>query len=315
MSHGRVENVVTVEKSKKAARTVVVAVTPGMQPNSNPRQSFALSTTLEENTGASDEESETYEEMEPDEPPRDSTPGPIAKPTTSKPVERTRLTNKEPPRQRRKVLKPKLAISVMRMTGYGMEGITVADTTRTILGEIIDHRLSEMMEEMRTLPDSSRQKEMRSKFKLTSSFKESLDEKLLDLQDANDVLTANLKKTKIFRRDNAELRRDILALQNSKQEIALEHDDVRAGFKSEKAIFEFEKTLSTDMFNIEAAIQNGRKRAKQERREDEGPDVPLSMLLETVSRDVCSIGGGLLADVKSFNGTLEKAAGWLEERA
>nr|GFD56058.1 hypothetical protein [Tanacetum cinerariifolium] len=91
-------------------------------------------------------------------------------------------------------------------------GITVADTTRTLLEEAIDHRLSRMLEKMQTSSDSTRRKEMRSEVNLMLSFKESLSEKLLDLQDANDVLTTNLKKMRIFKRENAELRKDILAL-------------------------------------------------------------------------------------------------------
>lgn len=208
--------------------------------------------------------------------------------------------------------KKKLTISVMRMKGYDIGGITVADTTRTILEETIDAHLGRMTQEMQTLPDSPRQKQMRRKINLTLAFKESLNEKLLDLQDANDLWTANSKKTKVFRRNNKKLRMEILALQKSRQEIALEHDDVQAGFEGEKTRVEFKKTLSNNLFDIEAAIQNGRKRAKRKSREDEGPDVPLSMLLETVSKDVGSIGGGLLANIKEFNSTLENAAGWLE---
>lgn len=268
---------------------------------------------MEEEMDASDE-SEAYEE-ELNEPDREPTPKSIAKRTLSKQIERAKPASQKPSRKRQKVLGPKLSISVMRMKGYGVRGITAADTTRTILEETIDHRLSKMLEKMQTASDSTRRKELRSEVNLALSFKESLNEKLLDLQDANDVLTTNLKKLRLFKRDNAELRKDILALQNSRQEIALEHDDVQAEYESEKSRVDSKNTLSANLFDIETAIQNGRKKAKQERREDEGPDIPLSMLLETVSRDVGPVGGGLLANVKGFNIALERAAGWLEGRA
>lgn len=270
---------------------------------------------MEEEEHTSDDESEAYEELlEPDEPVREPTPKAIAKRTVAKQVQRAKPATDSPPRKRQKTLGPKLSISVMRVKGYGVRGITVADTTRTIIEETIDHRLSKMLEKLQTALDSSSRKELRSEVNLALSFKESLNEKLLDLQDANDVLTTNLKKLRIFKRDNAELRKDILALQNNRQQIALEHDDVQAEHESEKARIEFQNTLSTNMFDIEAAVQNGRKKAKAESREDEGPDIPLSMLLETVSRNVGSVGGGLLAKVKSFNTALERAAGWLEGR-
>ena len=275
-----------------------------------------LARQTEEKVHVSDEESDAYEEeLEPEEEAREPTPRPATKRTSPKQVQRTKPHSDNLPRKRQKILGPKLAISVLRMKGYGVRGITVADTTRTLLEEAIDYRLSRMLEKMQTLQDSVRRKELRSEVNLALSFKESLNEKLLDLQDANDVLTTNLKKSRIFKRDNARLRKDILSLQNGRQEIALEHDDVQAEFEAEKAKVEAKNALNANMFDIEAAIQNGRKKAKQEGREDEGPNVPLSMLLETVSRDVGSTGGGLLANVKSFNGMLERAAGWLERRA
>lgn len=280
--------------------------------NATPR----LERRTEEEVRASDEESDVYEEeveAEDEAPERKLTPA--LKRTGPKENKTGKSSSDKPPRKRQKVLGPKLAVSVMRMKGYGVRGVTIADTTRTILEEAIDHRLSRMLEKMQTTQDSARRKGLRSDVNLTLSFKESLNEKMLDLQDANDVLTTNLKKLRIFKRDNAELRKDILALQNGRQEIALEHDDVQAEFEAEKAKVQARDVLSANMFDIETAIQNGRRKAQQEGRDAEGPDVPLSTLLDTVSRDVGSFGGGLLANVKGFNSLLERAAGWLEGRA
>jgi len=244
------------------------------------------------------------------------TPRPATKSHSPKQVPRNKpLTERLPPRKRQKFLGPKHAISVMRIKGSAVRGITVADTTRTVLEETINHRLNRMAESLQTSQDSDRRKELRSEINLSLSFKESLNEKLLDLQDANDVLSANFKKIKLFKRDNTELRKEILGLQNSRQEIAIEHDYVQAHFDAEKAKVDARNTLSDNMFDIEAAIKNGREQARKQGRENEGPEIPLSMLLETVGKDVGSRGGGLLANVKSFNGLLEKAAGWLEGRA
>ncbi|KAF1366064.1 hypothetical protein EJ07DRAFT_170838 [Lizonia empirigonia] len=221
---------------------------------------------------ASEEEPDIYEEeVGPEEEAQEPTPGPVAKRTAPKQAQSAKPSSDKPPRKRQKSIGPKLAISVMRMKGYGVRGITVADTTRTLLEEAIDHRLSRMLEKMQASQDSAHRKELRSDVNLALSFKESLNEKLLDLQDANDVLTTNLKKLRIFKRDNAELRKDILVLQNGRQEIALEHDDVQAEFEAEKERVETRNTLSANLFDIEAAIQNGRKKAKQEHREGEGP--------------------------------------------
>jgi hypothetical protein len=262
----------------------------------------------------SDGEESEYEEAEPED-----EPTPLSRPVAQRPSPKRKQnvepSSEKPPRKRHRFLGPKHAISVMRIKGSTVRGITVADTTRTILEETIDHSLGRMAEKLQTSQDSTRRKELRSMLNMSLSFKESLNEKLLDLQDANDVLSTNFKKMKLFKRDNAELRKDILRLQNNRQEIALEQDDVIADHDAEKARADARNKLSEDMFSIEAAIQNGRKKARAEGRENEGPQLPLSMMLGMVGQDVGSSGGGLLSNVKIFSGALERAAGWLEGRA
>jgi hypothetical protein len=260
------------------------------------------------------EETDEYEEAEPEDEPA-ATPRPAAQRKSLKQAHHVKPAHEKPPRKRQRFLGPKHAISVMRIKGSTVRGITVADTTRTILEETIDHRLNGMAEKMQTSQDSAHRKELRGEINMSLSFKESLNEKLMDLQDANDVLSTNFKKMKLFKRDNAELRKDILTLQNNRQEVAVEHDDVQADYDAEKAKVDARNKLSEDLYSIEAAIHNGRKKARKERREDEGPELPLSMLLGMVGADVGSFGGGLLNNVKIFNGALERAAAWLEGRA
>ncbi|KAF2856849.1 hypothetical protein T440DRAFT_484946 [Plenodomus tracheiphilus IPT5] len=259
-------------------------------------------------------DSDEDEEPEPVETP-DPSPVPLRKRQSPKQAPNVKPSSELPARKRQKFSGPKHAISVMRIKGSTVRGITVADTARTILEETINHRLSRMADKLQTSKDSVQRKELRSCINLTLSFKESLDEKLLDLQDANDVLSTGFKKMKIFKRDNADLRKEILTLQNSRQEIALEHDDIQVEFDAQKDETETRNTLSANMYAIEAAVRKGREKARQEGREDEGPQVPLSMMIDNVGRDVGSFGGGLLDHVKGFNGLLERAAGWLEGRA
>lgn len=256
-----------------------------------------------------DEASDEYEEVEIEEQePESRVPAKRRSPKQAKP------TSEGPPRKRHKFLGPKQAISVMRLKGSAVRGITVADTTRQIIGDTIDTYLGRKAEKLQTCKDSAQRKELRSGINIGLSFKESLEEKMLDVQDANDVLSLNMKKMKLFRRDNAELRKEILTLQNSRQEIAVEHDDIQMDYEAEKAKVDARNKLSADIFDIEAAIQSGKERARRLGREDEGPEIPLPMLLDMVGRDVSSRGGGLLTNITKFNGILERAAGWLEGR-
>jgi hypothetical protein len=263
---------------------------------------------------STNEKSDVYEEQEPEEE-AELSPRPRASKPPPKQTQHIKPTSEKPPRKRQKFLGPKQTISVMRIKGSAVRGVTVADTMRTVLEGTIDQRLNRMAEKLQTSQDSSQRKELRSEINISLSFKESLNEKLLDLQDANDLLSTNFKKIKLFKRDNAELRKEILSLQDSRQEIAIEHDHVQARHDAEKAEADVRNTLSDNMFEIEAAVKNGREKARKEGREDEGPQIPFGMLLQNVGNDIGSLGGGLLANVKGFNGLLEKAAGWLEGRA
>ncbi|KAL1612975.1 hypothetical protein SLS60_001206 [Paraconiothyrium brasiliense] len=256
---------------------------------------------------SAEEESEAEEPIQEDEPASSVLPAPQGGPV--------KRVDSKPARKRPKFSGPKQAISVMRIKGSTVRGITVADTTRTILEENIDHQVQRMATKMQTTEDSSRRKKLRGHINLALAFKESLVEKLMDLQDANDTLSAGFKKRKLLRKDNLELRKEILRIQNNRHEIALEMDDERAVYDAEKATAEAKSQLSANMFEIQAAIQKGRERARREGREDEGPERPLSMLIEKVGRQVGSVGGGLLASLQHFNEGLERAAGWLEGRA
>ncbi|XP_014561057.1 hypothetical protein COCVIDRAFT_12185 [Bipolaris victoriae FI3] len=270
------------------------------------RDSVEVSSVHEASAGEGD--SALEEEAEP-------TPQPVSKRSAPEQAPRVKPSTENPPRKRQKLVGPTHTISVMRIKGSTVRGVTAADITRSILEDNIDHRLKRMAEKLQNLQDSDSRKELRSQINMSITFKESLNEKLMDLQDANDVLSTNFQKMKLLRRANADLRKEMLGLQNSRQEIAMEQDDIQTQYHAEKARVDAQNTLSDNMFAIEAAIKNGRAKARKEGRENEGPEMPLSMLLDGVAKDVGSRGGGLLANVKGFNGLLKQAASWLEGRA
>lgn len=274
------------------------------RPSQPARQKDSVEVSSAHEVSAGEGDSPLEEEMEP-------VPGRSA----PEQVPRVKPSTEKPPRKRQKLVGPTHTISVMRIKGSTVRGVTAADITRSILEDSIDHRLKRMAEKLQSLQDSDSRKELRSQINMSITFKESLNEKLMDLQDANDVLSTNFQKMKLLRRANADLRKEMLGLQNNRQEIAMEQDDIQTQYHAEKARADAQNMLSGNMFAIEAAIKNGRAKARKEGRENEGPDMPLSMLLDGVAKDVGSRGGGLLANVKGFNGLLERAASWLEGRA
>lgn len=286
----------------------------GVSPAHGEAQRAKQKTTVE--TWSTREASADDEDPAPEEDDQvEPAPRAVAKRCSPTLAQRVKPSTEKPPRKRQKYTGPTHTISVMRIKGSTVRGITAADITRSILEENIDHRLRRMAGKLQNAQDADRRKELRSEINLSITFKESLSEKLMDLQDANDVLSSNFHKMKLLRRANADVRKEMLALQNSRQEIALEQDDIQTQYHAEKAEVDRRNQLSDSMFAIEAAVKKGREKARKEGREEEGPDLPLSMLLEKVAGAVGSRSGGLLANVKGFNGLLERAAGWLEGRA
>jgi hypothetical protein len=224
-----------------------------------------------------------------------------------------RATDDEPPRKLQK-RGPTQVIQVMRLKGFGVKGLTVVDTTRTVMEEWVSHRINKLTEKLSSTQDPSRTKELRQNRNVVLAYRENLDDVLLELQDANNTSIDNAAKLRQFKKDNSQLRSDYLALQRDRDQIALENDDITESFMAEKREIEAKNKLSASLYDIEAAIQIGKDRARAEDREDEGPEIPFKMLLDDIARDI-GRDDGLLGRVQGFNGMMERAVGFLEGRA
>ncbi|KAF2022360.1 hypothetical protein BU24DRAFT_447149 [Aaosphaeria arxii CBS 175.79] len=231
-----------------------------------------------------------------------------------KPVEQgKRSADSEPPKKRQKS-GPTQKITVMRLKGFGVKGLTVVDTTRTVVEDLINSRVAKISSKIERIKDAARQKEVRSQRNHVLAFREKLDDYFLDLQDANNSAIHNANKLKGFRRDKKQLQSEFMSIQKERSQLALKSDDITAEFQLEKMEFDNRTDLSSWMYDIQAAVQSGKDRARDQGREGDGPEIPLKMLLETVAHDVGS-GSGLLSSIQNFNGVLERSAGYLESRA
>lgn len=239
------------------------------------------------------------------------------------PVPRARSPAKKKPRiqpadgelpKKRQKRGPMQAIQVMRLKGFGVKGLTVVDTTRTVMEEWVTYRINRMTEKLATIQDPVRAKEVRQHRNVVLAYREKLDDILLDLQDANNSSIDNASKIQHLKRDNKRLLTEYLAIQRDRDQVALENDEITEAFKQEKKEVEDRHKLSASLYDIQAAIQAGMDKARKEGREDEGPEIPIKMLLDNVAKDVRS-SSGLLSRVRNFNGVLDRTAGILEGRA
>jgi hypothetical protein len=199
----------------------------------------------------------------------------------------------------------------MRLPGFGIGALTVVDTTRTVVEEWTTHRIDRMTEKLANIDDPARARKMRQQRNAIILYREELDDVLLGLQDANDTGIAQNSKLKQLNKENRRLRSDYIQLQRDRDRIALQNDEATEAFLREKRGIEAQHELSSSLYDIQAAVQAGRDRARREGREEEGPEVGLKMLLEDVAMGFGK-RTGLLARVKDFNGALGRAAAFLE---
>ncbi|KAF2463944.1 uncharacterized protein BDR25DRAFT_307483 [Lindgomyces ingoldianus] len=214
---------------------------------------------------------------------------------------------------KRKGRRPTQLINVLRINGLRNNSITAADSTRSLVEEILLGEINKDAEKVSRVTNPARRKQLKTKIMHTLSYSEALGERLMVLQDANDSLVGSSLRLKKFKKQKLDKRREYLAIQRERQELAVKMDQIREHHFYEKAAFDAQNELSNSIFDIQMAIRSGRKQAQHQGREDEGPYAPLKMVLENVAKNVDS--GGLLASAKSFNRILERAASFLEGRA
>ncbi|KAF2110393.1 hypothetical protein BDV96DRAFT_583931 [Lophiotrema nucula] len=262
------------------------------------------------------------ETMDVDEEETELTPRPAPKPKApktsknhEKAKQRTKPPSDEPPKKKQRREKgPSETISIMRLKGFAVKGLTVVDTTRTIVSKLLDQRLQRFVDQKNNARSSSQAKEAKRSINHVLAYRDNFEERILELQDANGSLNLLHSKDKQYKREARVLREEYLNVQKQRDELALETDDILYGFEQDKTTFNERQELSANMYEIQAAIREGKEKARAEGRENEGPEMPLKMLLDDVSKNA-GRDGGMLQSVKNFNGVLQRAAGWLEGRA
>ncbi|KAF2192359.1 hypothetical protein K469DRAFT_694479 [Zopfia rhizophila CBS 207.26] len=275
-----------------------------------------------------EEDSDAYEEgPEQEEEVSEPTPAPIEEPKQAQPRPRaskekkTRVSDK-PPRKRRRRDEPAYGIDVHRLKApksmslpswTKVKGITAVDVSAQHMSEFLEAQIERVTDKAENIQDPAYRRLERSKISTMWAFKDALENQYDLLREAVDTGNAVSNRLKAARIKITHMRSEYLAIRNQQLEIDLQMDELREEHRHEVEEFEAWNELNSSMFDIEAAIQSGIEKARTEGRQ-EGPDVPLNMLLQSVAKDV---GGnyGLLGSLREFNGFLERAAGVLEGRA
>lgn len=114
------------------------------------------------------------------------------------------------------------------------------------------------------------------------------------------------QKRKLFLRD------EIIRVREQRQKLALRMDEIRIKHENAAKKAQDRETLNNAAHDIELAVDRGKSLQNEEENEMSGIEVLLKRMAGTVSTKGSS--GGVLQQIKDFNGFLERAALALESR-
>ena len=195
-----------------------------------------------------------------------------------------------------------------------LPGVNAVDVLAQITEEILSHQITEFHEQSQIAVSQTVRSELKRKRGVVQLFNASLSDRLFELTEAVDAGTALKGRLKGVLREKLRLREEFLSIRKQREDLALKMDEIRTEHRERVRSKKERDDINAAMFDIEAAVLRGKENAEKEGRENEGPEMPLEMLLENRARDVGSDGGGLLEKVKEFNDALESAAAIFESR-
>ncbi|KAH6664685.1 hypothetical protein B0J14DRAFT_493410 [Halenospora varia] len=173
-------------------------------------------------------------------------------------------------------------------------GINVIDVLSQVCQEIIGAGLETLENGVDNAEDSALRREYKTKWQALFSFGENLQTRLL------------AHKRKLFLRD------EIIRVREQRQKLALRMDEIRIKHENAAKKAQDREALNNAAHDIELAVDRGKSLQNEEENEMSGIEVLLKRMAGTVSTKGSS--GGVLQQIKDFNGFLERAALALESR-
>lgn len=197
-----------------------------------------------------------------------------------------------------------------------ISGVNAVDVLFQITGEIADRQQTAITRALEAEDEDGRRSELKRKRGVVDMFKNQLSDRLLELTEAVNTGYLLKKRLQAALKRRVGLTDELLALRRQREELQLNMDATRDRHDAGEREREKHNTLNTALHDIELAIKRGKQAARDQGREDEGPTLPLEMLLRDVAGDVSlkQAGGGLLDRTRGLNRLLENTADVLEGR-
>jgi hypothetical protein len=246
---------------------------------------------------------------------------PRAKPTSK----RTDHTPAAPPRKKQKTTKETsgatIPITVYRRTNPQQidDDPLGADPTPSlnpadVLAQISIELTNTYIETYTTSQSSSQssRKTRQRQINALVSFREHLQDSLFDVTVAQNTTYILATRVRKAQKEKRRLREELIARRKEREEVELEIDRIQAARKAKEEMETRQKELMQSLFDIQDAVKKGREKAKREGREGEGVVLGVEMMAQSVFEGIGR--GGILQQVRDWNGMLEETAIAIEGR-
>ncbi|KAI9702364.1 MAG: hypothetical protein M1836_000843 [Candelina mexicana] len=197
-------------------------------------------------------------------------------------------------------------------------GVNPIDVLAQICKELIAHSAETLQRGNEAAGTEMRRGEATRKRKAVEAFGVELEQRLFEMTETLDNNYALSMRLKQANKEKIALREEFLNIRDERQKVALKMDEIRRVHSQEAKTAQDRNDLNTAFYDIELAVERGRAAQQAAIHEEsaESKTMSLELLLRSVAANVSSHsdGGGLLNQVKEFNGLLERVATVLENR-
>jgi hypothetical protein len=246
-------------------------------------------------------------------------------PPPPKPVSKRKPSNVQPKRKR--YGGPMLEITVYRRTkdptntldiknGNTLPSVNAADILSQVVAELGNSNL-EALKAKQSRGSSQFQRAVRRRQATIKTFMARVDDCLFDMSNAQNAVYAVSSKLQRIKREQGNLRAELMKLKKERDEVNFNIDSVREKHAQRAKENDEQNGLLRQLHDLDIAIQRGRlKAAEQAAESDDEDNEPVlngNQLLADVARFVGD--GGFMKSVQMWNEFLEKSSDVLQNAA
>ncbi|KAF4633654.1 hypothetical protein G7Y89_g4463 [Cudoniella acicularis] len=211
---------------------------------------------------------------------------------------------------------PDADILNMEMPQVKRAGVNAVDVLSQVCGEIIGAGLETLEEGGNNAEDPSLKREYKTKWRALYEFKKELQTRLLTYTINLDNVYSLEKRVREEQKRKLRLRDEILRVRAERQQLALKMDEIRMKHENESKKAQEREILNATAHDIELAVDRGKTMQSRELANGSNELTGVELLLKRMANAVStkSDSGGILQQIKEFNGFLERAALALESK-